>query len=102
PATWDETRATGQPGEEVTVARRHGNEWFLGSMTNWKPRQLDIPLTFLGPGRYQAEIYSDAKDADHFPKNVLVEKRRVTRTTHLKAQLAPGGGYAARFSPVAP
>jgi alpha-glucosidase len=102
PASWDETHATGQPGEEITVARRHGNEWYLGSMTNWKARVLDIPLTFLPPGRYQAEIYADAKDADRFPKHVSVDKKRVTRTSHLKAQLAPGGGYAVRLAPIEP
>ena len=100
PATWDETRVlNGEPGEYVTIARRRGNEWFLGSMTNWTVRQLDIPLTFLGSGRYTAQIYADAKDADRFPKNVIIEKKSVDRATHLKARLAPAGGFAARFRP---
>ena len=100
PATWDETKAlNGLPGEYVTIARRRGNEWFLGSMTNWSSRQLDIPLTFLGSGRYTAEIYADSPDADRFPKNVTIQKQPVDRTAHLKAQLAPGGGYAVRFRP---
>jgi len=100
PATWDETKAlNGLPGEYITIARRRGNEWFLGSMTNWSSRQLDIPLTFLGSGRYTAEIYADSPDADRFPKNVVIEKRPVDRAAHLKAQLAPGGGYAVRFRP---
>jgi alpha-glucosidase len=98
--TWDETRVVnGLPGEYVTIARRRGNEWFLGSMTNWSSRQLDIPLTFLGSGRYTAEIYADSPDADRFPKNVTIQKQPVDRTAHLKAQLAPGGGYAVRFRP---
>lgn len=49
PAAWDETEAiNGNPAEYVTLARRKGNQWFLGSMTNWTPRDLDISLTFLG------------------------------------------------------
>jgi len=101
PATWDETRGiNGVPGEYVTIARRHGNTWFLGSMTNWSPRQIEIPLAFLGSGRYTAEIYADATDADKYPKNTSVRKQTVDRNTTLRADLAPGGGLAVRFVPV--
>lgn len=100
PATWDETRVlNGLPGEYITVARRSGDQWFLGSMTNWQARQIDLPLTFLGSGRYTAEIYADAEDADRYPKNVRVFKQVVDRTMHLTAKLAEGGGYAVRFVP---
>jgi alpha-glucosidase len=101
PATWDETHVlSGEPGEFVTIARRHGKEWYLGSMTNWNRRDLDIPLDFLGSGKYRAEIYGDASDADQLPKNVSIQKKQVDRSTHLQAQLAPGGGYAVRFVPL--
>ena len=101
PATWDETHVLGgEPGEFVTIARRHGKEWYLGSMTNWSRRDLDISLDFLGSGKYRAEIYGDASDADQLPKNVSIQKKQVDRSTHLQAQLAPGGGYAVRFVPV--
>ena len=103
PATWDETRVlNGVPGEYVTIARRRGEEWYLGSMTNWTPRQLDLSLSFLGPGRYRAEIYADADDADRLPKNVSIVKRTVDRSARLKAQMAPGGGYAVRLVPIRP
>jgi alpha-glucosidase len=43
PAAWDETKfLNGIPAEYITMARRHGNEWVFGSMTNWSPRDLDI------------------------------------------------------------
>ncbi|HTQ31710.1 MAG TPA: glycoside hydrolase family 97 protein [Opitutaceae bacterium] len=100
PTVWDETHVlNGRPGEFVTIARRHGGEWFLGSMTNWTPRELDLPLSFLGDGHYTAEIYADAADADRAPKNVAISKQTVDRSSHLIARLAPGGGYAVRFSP---
>jgi alpha-glucosidase len=100
PATWDETRVlNGRPGVYITVARRHGNQWFLGSLNNWDARQLDLPLDFLGPGNYTAEIYSDANDAADHPKNVRIERNPVTRSSHLQAGLASGGGYAVRFVP---
>jgi alpha-glucosidase len=103
PATWDETHVlSGEPREYVTVARRRGDEWFLGSMTNWSARELDIPLTFLGSGSYTAEIYADAEDAAQYPKNLSIRRQTVNRAMHLKAQLAPGGGYAVRFVPAKP
>ena len=94
PATWDETRVlNGVPGEYITVVRRRGTEWFLGSMTDWSARELDIPLSFLGGGKYRAEIYQDSGA----PKNVQITKQEVDRTMHLKAKMAEGGGYAVRF-----
>src|SRR5439155_15085925 len=98
PATWDETRVlNGVPGEYITIARRRGEEWFLGSMNNWKPRQIDISLSFLGEGRYRAEIYSDASDADRFPKKVTIQRKGVDHRTGFKPHLASGGGFAARI-----
>jgi alpha-glucosidase len=100
PATWDETRVlNGRPGEYVTIARRRGKEWFLGSLTNWTPRELNLPLDFLGAGQYKATIYSDAEDAGRYPKNVRVQSKLVDRSGRLDAQLAPGGGYAVHFVP---
>ncbi len=96
--TWDETKVlNGEPGEYITIARRNGENWYLGSMTNWSARELDIPLTFLGSGKYAAEIYADADDAGKYPKNVSIRKREVDSSMHLHATLAPGGGYAVRF-----
>jgi alpha-glucosidase len=101
PATWDETKVLdGEPGEYITIARRSGQSWFLGSMTNWTPRDLDLPLSFLGEGRYTAEIYADAPDAAQYPKSTTILKKTVDRNSHLAAKLAPGGGYAVRFVPL--
>jgi alpha-glucosidase len=101
PASWDETRVlNGVPAKYITVARRRGNEWFVGSMTDWDARSLDVPLTFLGSGDYAAEIYSDGPNAAAQPKDSVVEKRRVNAQTVLKMTLAPGGGCALRLVPV--
>jgi len=69
------------------------------SMCNWTPRHVALSLDFPGKGPYTAEIYSDAPDADRFPKRVLIERKRVTRTASLKAQLSSAGGYAVRLRP---
>lgn len=100
PATWDETKVlNGVPGKYITIARRHGDDWFLGSMTDWTPRTLDVQLAFLGPGAYTAEIYADADDAAQFPTHVTIQKKTVHAADALQFHLAPGGGYAVRFSP---
>ena len=98
PTTWDQTRAvSGHIGDSVTVARKSGNDWYLGSITNWDAREVDVPLDFLGSGEWSAEIYSDAPDAATNPKHTLIEQKRVNASQKLKLNLAPGGGAAVRF-----
>ncbi len=98
PATWDETRVlNGVPTEYVTIARRRGANWFLGSITDWQARELEVPLNFLGSGTYTAEIYADAPDAATEPKHATREEQRVDAKMVLKLKLAPGGGAAIRF-----
>ena len=101
PSSWDETRVlNGVPPKYITIARRKGPEWFVGSITNWDARDLDVPLNFLGSGSYDAEIYADGPNAAAQPKDSGFEKRRVNAQTVLKLKLAPGGGSAIRLVPV--
>jgi alpha-glucosidase len=100
PTTWDATHVlNGDPGEFVTMARRHGEEWYLGSVTNWTARDLRIPLSFLGSDKYKAEIYEDASDAAQNPKHVSIRQRVVRSSDVLTLSLARGGGCAIRFVP---
>lgn len=100
PTSWDEIRVLeGRPGEFATIARRHGDEWYLGSITNWDERTLEVSLTFLGAGSYTAEIYEDAPDAGTHPKNVAMRTEYVTAGSTERLHLASGGGVAIRFVP---
>ncbi|MGA2271268.1 MAG: glycoside hydrolase family 97 protein [Bryobacteraceae bacterium] len=100
PASWDETRVlNAKVGEYITIVRRHGAEWYVGSITGSHPVELDIPLEFLPPGDFVAEIYSDAPDADHNPTHTVVEERKVNRSMRLKATMVTGGGQAIRIRP---
>ena len=100
PASWDETRVlNGLPPEYITIARRRGAEWFVGSITNWDARELDVPLSFLGTGTYDAEIYADGPNATAQPKDSTFDKRQVTAQTVLHLKLASGGGCAIRLVP---
>jgi len=101
PTSWDLTRVlNGTPGEFVTIARRHGKEWYLGSLTNWSSRELRIPLNFLGAGMYKAEFYEDSADADQNPKHISMREQNVRSSDVLTLHLADGGGCAIRFVPL--
>src|SRR5262249_52064144 len=64
PSTWDETRVLdARMGDYVLVARRKGKEWYVGAMTDWTPRALDVDLSFLGDGRFQMTAWEDGPDA---------------------------------------
>jgi len=99
PTTWDETRVVaGEIGEYIVIARRHGQRWFLGAMTNELARQLDIDLSFLASGKWEAHTYKDgpaARVANQTP--VLVGRQSVASGSRMKLDLAPSGGQAIRF-----
>jgi alpha-glucosidase len=100
PVVWNETRVIGgRPADFVTIARRNGREWYVGSITASHAKELDIPLEFLGKGEYIAEIYSDAPDASTAPKHATKEEKRVTAGTVLHVKMAPAGGQAIRIRP---
>jgi alpha-glucosidase len=100
PTTWDDTKVIhGDVGKYITVVRRSGEEWFVGSMTGTDARTLEIPLSFLGQGKYRAEIWADAYEAADFPDRLMKRQRIVTATDTLKATLAPAGGYVAWLRP---
>ncbi len=101
PTVWDETVVpNGQPAEYVTIARRKGDTWYLGSMTNWDDRDLDVPLNFLTRKQYEAQIYADGSDADRKATSLSFAKQFVKPGDTLPLHLASGGGAAVIFTPV--
>jgi alpha-glucosidase len=100
PTVWDDTKVlSGEPSKFVTIARKHGDTWYLGSMTNWDARDLDVPLDFLGSGEYRAQIFADGPDAETNAKSLAVSTRTVKAGDHLALHLASGGGAAVIFTP---
>jgi alpha-glucosidase len=108
PADWEETHMlNGEIGEYVTIARkeRGGDDWFIGSMTNEKRRDFDLPLKFLDKNKtYVAEIYRDADDADWETNPIAykIEKKLVAHDSTFSFHLVPGGGEAIRLKPATP
>jgi len=100
PSEWDETKVLdGKIAEYVVVARRNGKDWYVGAMTNWTPRELEIDLSFLPDGNFSMVSYQDGVNADRMGSDYRQVKGEVSKSTKLKVKLAPGGGWAARIHP---
>jgi alpha-glucosidase len=95
PTVWDETKVlAGEPGQYVVIARRKGDDWYVGAMTNWGSRDFELPLDFLGEGDYQATIFADGADAAADATSLDVTRKTVKAGDRLVLRLAPGGGAA--------
>ncbi|MFI6931626.1 glycoside hydrolase family 97 catalytic domain-containing protein [Streptomyces sp. NPDC050287] len=101
PTTWDQSRTlAGSIGQYVAVARRHGDTWYIGAMTNETSRTLSLPLTFLGSGTYTATVYADGTPGTSpYQTPVVVSTRTVTSATTLDVAMASAGGQAIILKP---
>jgi len=100
PTTWDEVRVlSGTPMEDIVMARRSGQDWYVGSLTNWDARTVQVPLSFLGDGKYVAEIYADAPDSAVNATHSTFTTQAVDRNTVLTVHMVSGGGNAIRIHP---
>jgi len=99
PSVWDDTKAlSGKISDYVVVARRSGNDWYVGAMTDWTARDLDIDFSFLPDGEFHMQSYEDGVNADRMGADYKMKKSMVNKSTKLKVHLAPGGGWAARIT----
>lgn len=90
-------------GDYVTIARKNGTNWYLGSITDEFSRTTHVPLKFLDKDKlYKAKIFKDGKDADWNtnPYSLEIETKIVSRDDILRIKLAKGGGQAIIFTPV--
>jgi alpha-glucosidase len=100
PSEWDDTKVLdGKIAQYVAVARRSGKDWYVGAMTNWSPRELEIDFSFLPEGNFTLQAYEDGVNADRMGSDYKMMKSQVKRGTKLKIKLAPGGGWAGRITP---
>jgi len=98
PTVWDETIALqGKVAEYIAVARRSGDQWYVGAMTDWTARDLTLDLSFLGEGEYEMVIFRDGVNADKAARDYKKLKASVPADRQVSIHLAPGGGYAARI-----
>jgi alpha-glucosidase len=95
PTTWDETRVlAAQVGETAVVARRHGEEWYIGGLTNWNPREVSAKLDFLPAGKkFQMTAWRDGTETE--TGDVAGKTEPVDATTTVDIKMSAGGGFAA-------
>lgn len=98
PTTFDETVAlTGKVGEYVAIARKKGDTWYVGAMSNWTARDVELDFSFLGAGTHQAVVFKDGINADRDATDYKKETISISPNQKLTIHLAPGGGWAARI-----
>jgi alpha-glucosidase len=97
PTNWDETRVLqGDIGQYIVTARRKGDTWYIGTMTNEKGREVTIPLSFLGAGAYEAALWQDGAA----PTELVRTTQAVSAGGSLNLKLAGSGGGSAIILPV--
>jgi alpha-glucosidase len=93
PVSFDDTKVlSASLGECVVLAKRSGNNWYVGAATDWTPRDLSVDLSFLGDGEFQADLLKDGADADSNAESYRHVTRAVNQHTKLRLHLASGGG----------
>jgi alpha-glucosidase len=93
PTVWDQTLSlNGEVSKYITIARKKGSDWYVGALTNWDARTLEIDLSFLGEGSYRAVVFRDGINADRAARDYVNEEIVIPASKKLNVKLASGGG----------
>lgn len=99
PETWDESLGVnGEIGKYITIARRSGDAWYVGALTNWDERDITLDLSFLGEGEWSLDIFQDGPNAEKAARDYVHTTATVPAGRKITAHLAPGGGWAAKIT----
>jgi len=98
PTVWDETRGLqGEIGRYIVTARRSGERWFIGGMTDWNERDITLDLSFTGRSKVKATIFRDGVNSDKTPSDYKCETVDIDTSVPYTIHLSPGGGFAVRI-----
>ncbi len=101
PVVWDETELLeGKIAEYTVIARRSGNEWFVGAITDWNERVVELKTDFLKEGRFKLEAIQDGINAGKRAEDYKRIETEFRAGDILKLHLASGGGWVARIVPM--
>ena len=99
PSVWDDTKVlNAKVSDYITIARRSGKTWYVGAMTDWDARSLQISLDFLEEGTYKMKLWKDGINAAKHAADFETEELEVSKTSKIKIDMAPGGGWVAVIS----
>ena len=82
------------------MARRHGQVWYLGALTDRNARDIPVRLDFLGSGEWTMRLWKDSADSGRYAQHLDTEERTVSAADALTLHLAPGGGTVASFEKI--
>jgi alpha-glucosidase len=100
PVVWDDIKVLdGKVGDYILLARRSGRDWFVGGLTDWDSRQVELDLSFLPAGDYLIDIFQDGINADNHAQDYKYIKNDIKSGDKMTVKMAPGGGWVARISP---
>ena len=85
---------SGKLGESIVSVREKDGKWYVGGLTNWDARDVEVDLSFLPAGQWKARIYTDGTNAHKFGVDYRLSSRSVSPDTVLPIHMAPGGGFA--------
>lgn len=96
PTVWDESIVLdGKMGEYIVTARRSGNVWYVGGITDWTARDIEVDCSFLGDDKtHNATLFKDGVNAHRVGRDYKRESLSINKNSKLKIHLAPGGGFA--------
>jgi len=98
PTTWDETKILeARVGSHLVTARQKGQNWFIGGMNDWQPKDFNIKLDFIGSGNYTLTSCVDGVNAERYASDYTITSEVVKKGDSYHVQLAPGGGFLLRL-----
>jgi alpha-glucosidase len=100
PVVWDDIKVLqAKTGDYILLARRSGKNWFVGGLTDWSERDMELDLSFLGEGEFLMDVFEDGINADRYASDYRHKAIEVTAGVKMNIHLAPGGGWTARITP---
>jgi alpha-glucosidase len=99
PVVWDDIKVLdAKIGDYLLLARRSGDDWYVGALTDWTAREMELDLSFLPSGSYKLEVFSDGINADRHAQDYRHEVREVVQGEKIKIKMVSGGGWVAKIS----
>ncbi len=99
PTVWDNTVSLdGKIGQYVAIARQKNGDWYVGALTNWDARNMELDLSFLGEGNFKGEVFKDGVNADRVGRDYKKEIIDIPANKKLSVSMASGGGYVVKIT----
>ncbi len=92
PTVWDESKTIqGEMGEYIVTARRKGDTWYIGGLTNWDAREITLNIKDITGKSGPATIYKDGPNAHRNAVDFV--KGEIDTKGNITIKMAPGGGF---------